>query len=767
MTTPSVRRLPSRAPSVGFARRLSVALLIAVSLCSTVATSAAPLRSDGPNPDASLDLPTGSADPAEPADWPPPIGYTITGLQMPNGLAINPYTNRLYVTSHNNRSVLMINAATMQTLRADFGGISPFGIAVNPVTNKVYAADFVNGDIRVFDGATLNLLTIIPLGNFSEPSLLAVMPSTNQIFVALHRANTFAVIDGAQDRVVYRHRADFAGAWGVAVDDKRQRLFISSRDLRIVHVVRQFPRWAIVGAAWPCDVSRDGSPFALAFNPANDRLYVACAHYNNVDTAVIYHVGEDDRPREIRRVSLPSGGADGGGGVAVDTTTGNAFFSNSLSGSVSVVGGPSNRAIATLRTGVDPFGIAVDPLRGRVYVGDRAGNRIFVFGDQLDATAACLDQSLVWAGDLPTGPSPLAVAVADLDRNGQLDLVVANNGDEERIGDVSILLQRNDGSWQPTVNYAAGLHPVGVVVADFDRDNQLDVAALNQGPGVGRRGTVTLLFGQGNGTFVRRSDFDAGIWPTSIATGDFNRDGRADLVIGNSRYPWDESYMNVLLGVGDGTFRQPMTYPVGTYPTSVAVGDFNRDLHPDIVASICYRNSVNVLLANGAGGFQPAVSYPVGGLPDSYPIGVALGDLNSDGKLDLAVANLFMAQLSVLLGNGDGTFQERRNYLATSGTPSGIALADFNRDATLDVAITESGYPAGQGSLEISLGTRDGAFPLHDWYYQPGDNPMGVAAADINRDGLPDVVTANHGADTVSVMLNRCMSGVFIPLVNR
>lgn len=763
MKTSYVHPFGSRVALAHCARHLAVALLMVAFLANAVASAAPPLPLEGSDPQAPPDL-------ATPSDWPPPLGFTVTGLATPNGLALNPYTNRLYVTSRNNRTVLMVNAATMQTMQQAFGGISPFGIAVNPVTNKVYAADFADDDIRVFDGATLNLLTIISVGGSPQPALLAVMPSTNQIFVALHGANTFAVIDGAQDRLVYVHNVNLAGAWAVAVDDKRQRLFVSSRDSRLVHVVRQFPRWGIVGAAWPCDVARDGSPFALAFNPTNDRLYVACAHHNNVDTAVVYHVGEDDRPREIGRVSLPSGGADGGGGVAVNTTTGNAFFSNSLSGSVSVVGGPSNRAIATLPTGVDPFGVAVDPLRGRVYVGDRAGNRIFVFADQLDATAVCYTQRFVWKGDYPTGPRPWAVAAADLDRNGFLDLVTANKGDDLRIGDVSVLLRRNDGTWQPAINYAAGLHPVDVVVEDFNRDNSLDLAVVNEGPGDNSRGTVTVLLGQGNGSFVRAADFEVGQRPSSLVASDFNRDGKLDLVVANtSPIVAEANSLSVLLGNGDGTFGRRVDYRVGPSPNAVAVGDFSSDLKPDMVATLFYLDSVSVLLGDGTGAFQPAVNYPVGGPPFSAPEAVAIGDLNSDGKPDLAVANGLMWELSVLLGNGNGTFQNCRNF-GPSGRrlPAAIALADFNRDAKLDVAIAEKGEDISMGSLFVWLGGGDGTFP--GWwtdYRELGAYPVDLAIGDFDRDGMPDVATANSGDNTLSIMLNRCMSKEFLPLITR
>lgn len=774
MKTSYVHPFGSRVALAHGARHLAVALLMVAFLANAVASAAPPLPLEGSDPEAPPDTAPAVADLAVPTDWPPPVGFTITGMNKPNGLALNPYTNRLYVTSRSNNTLLMIDATTMQTLQQTTVGPLPFGVAINPLTNKVYVANFANGTISVLDGLNLNLLKTINLGGPSQPTFLATMPSRNLVFVALHGFDSFAVIDGAQDRALAWVGNDSAGTWGIAVDDKRRRAFISSRDGGLIQVIEEFPSqyltWRIAASIRPCDDRPFGSPFALAFNPANDRLYVACAHHNNVDTAAVYHVGEDGRPREIGRSALPSGGADGGGGVAVNTTTGNAFFSNSLSGSVSVVGGPSNRAIATLPTGVDPFGVAVDPLRGRVYVGDRAGNRIFVFADQLDTTAVCYTQRFVWKGDYPTGPRPWAVAAADLDRNGFLDLVTANKGDDLRIGDVSVLLRRNDGTWQPAINYAAGLHPVDVVVEDLNRDNSLDLAVVNEGPGDNSRGTVTVLLGQGNGSFVRAADFEVGLHPSSLAASDFNRDGKLDLVVANtSPIVAEANSLSVLLGNGDGTFGRRVDYRVGPSPNAVTVGDFNSDLKPDMVATLFYLDSVSVLLGDGTGAFQPPVNYPVGGPPVSAPEAVAVGDLNSDAKPDLAVANGLMWELSVLLGNGNGTFQNHRNY-GPSGRrlPAAIALADFNRDAKLDVAIAERGEAFWEGGLLVWLGGGDGTFP--GWwtdYPEPGAYPVDLAIGDFDRDGMPDVATASSGDNTVSIMLNRCMSKGFLPLITR
>src|SRR6266436_6398742 len=150
-------------------------------------------------------------------------------------------------------------------------------------------------------------------------------------------------------------------------------------------------------------------------------------------------------------------------------------------------------------------------------------------------------------------------------------------------------------------------------------------------------------------SFIARRDFTAGYDPISVAVGDFNGDGVPDLVVADRV----SNNVSVLLGNGDGTFQTPVAFATGTRPQSVAVGDFNGDGKLDLVVANEGSNNVSVLLGNGDGAFQAAQNFPAGTNPQS----VAVGDFNGDGKLDLAVANEGSGDVSVLLGNGDGTLQ--------------------------------------------------------------------------------------------------------------
>src|SRR5437867_2555895 len=276
------------------------------------------------------------------------------------------------------------------------------------------------------------------------------------------------------------------------------------------------------------------------------------------------------------------------------------------------------------------------------------------------------------------------MAVGDVNGDGRPDLAVANVNS----GDVSVLLGNGDGTFQPALTFAAGYAPYSVAVGDFNGDGRPDLATI---AGTG----VSVLLGNGDGTFQPALTFAAGNSPFSLAVGDFNGDGRPDLAAANS----GGNFLSVLLGDGEGTVQGAPTFGAGLGPDSVAVGDVNGDGRPDLVVADLGLNTgystVLVLMGNGDGTFQPARDFDVG----TYPISVAVGDVNGDGRPDLAVANSGGNTVSVLLGNGDGTFQSALTFTA-------------------------------------------------------GSYPDSVAVGDVNGDGRPDLATANYNSNDVSVLIN-------------
>ena len=367
--------------------------------------------------------------------------------------------------------------------------------------------------------------------------------------------------------------------------------------------------------------------------------------------------------------------------------------------------------------------------------------------------------------------------------------------------------------FEPPVNYPVNPSPTGIVRGDFNRDGNLDLVVTGCGDSnCTTTGSVIVLLGDGKGRFTRAGQFVAGPPNTTadtIASGDFNRDGTPDLVVVNNAIN-QFGNVSILLGDGVGGFLPPVFYPVGgSTPVWAAVADFNGDRKPDLAISVTTTNSVAVLLGNGDGTFQPAVNYTVG----SGPQGINTGDVNNDGKQDIVSADecgddpeCRKGTVSVLLGNGDGTFQSRLVF-AEGLFPLSIAVANFNGDHNPDLAIANScgtdGTCVSQGSVGIMLGNGDGTFqPVvnypatgygtarvvvgrlnHDSHpdvvalnvqnsdftlllgnsdgsFQPGIDylvgltPIWVAVGNFNRDFAPDLAVANQNANEVSVLLN-------------
>jgi hypothetical protein len=414
------------------------------------------------------------------------------------------------------------------------------------------------------------------------------------------------------------------------------------------------------------------------------------------------------------------------------------------------------------------------------------------------------DGSFSYGGQFTTGDGSTAVVAGDFNKDGRVDLAVVNNGIGTTFnsnlspGNVSLLLGNGDATFQSSRNFPAGFRPTSLASADFNNDGMADVVAGNfsgslqilNGAGGGNfaaaasypidasimgvaigdfnrdgkldlavAGTHTtdgayVLLGNGDGTFSAPSMYLAGVSPSSIAIADLNHDGLLDLVLGNY-ISNAQGTVNVLLGRGDGTFASPLSFPVGKHTTSVAIGDFNADGKPDIVATNFLSGGVTVLLGNGDGSFQKAVSYRTG----SGPRSVAVADLNGDGKLDLVIANSRTEKVSVLIGNGDGTFKKAVNF-AAEHKPNAVAVTDVNGDGKLDVVTTLS-YTAshGNGSMAVLLGNGDGTLQ-EPTYYGTGLLPRSLVVADFNGDGRPDVATGNYTSNSITVLLNPAQSSV-------
>lgn len=336
-----------------------------------------------PAPPAETPAPTPTATPPPtPTPTPePPVEAParIPGLQHPKDIAIDRTTHRVYVTSRDNDRLYIIDGEALRIVDTVKVGDEPWGVAVNPATRKLYVAHYASGDLWVIDTTTLIVLEILRLGG--HPTFVKINEDTDKIVVALHGNGHVAVIDGKTDTLERYSPAGGAGPWGLALNPHLNHVYVGTRDSGTVQVLDANSNFSLTSAKIkPCG-SAGSAPYAMAFNPANNKLYIACSPFHNVRAVAIYQAAANGALVRLAFVAMDEGGEDGGGGVVVNPATDSAFITNSLANTVSVIGGSTDTVLSTLPVSANPFGIAVDGTTGRVFVANRDSSDVFVFID--------------------------------------------------------------------------------------------------------------------------------------------------------------------------------------------------------------------------------------------------------------------------------------------------------------------------------------------------------------------------------------------------
>jgi hypothetical protein len=460
----------------------------------------------------------------------------------------------------------------------------------------------------------------------------------------------------------------------------------------------------------------------------------------------------------------------------------------------SAIAGPSTKSAApsaflvapSIPLGYAPSGVATGDLRqsgrldlvtadydsGKITVFLGAGQGKFVSGVEYDA-----------------GPHPSTVLVADINGDGRPDVLVSNESE----GTMSVLLGSGDGTLQSRQSYSVGFNPAFVAAGDFNGTGNVDVAVagnsgnllaifLNDGNGSLQKpvlrslsktptaltvadfdndghadialantdGTVSILLGKGAGQFRSFADIvvaSGSLKLKSIASGDFNKDGKTDLVVTEP----GQKVVSVLLGKGNGAFSAPASYAVGNEPVSTLIADVNKDGVSDLVVINNQSNTFSVLEGMGDGTFKSSLDFVAG----NAPLAAVAGDFYGSGQIDLAIINHSSQTVSVPSGYGDGTFKAARSYFSgqqpvsiasgvlKAGTKPGLVVANYcGSDLTC----------GSTGNVAVFLRDSSGAYHLSATY-AVGAGPVSVALADVNGDKNLDIVAVNRIDRSVSVLL--------------
>jgi len=334
------------------------------------------------------------------------------------------------------------------------------------------------------------------------------------------------------------------------------------------------------------------------------------------------------------------------------------------------------------------------------------------------------------------GKNPTTITTGDLNHDTFTDLVTTNMGSNT----LSVLLGNGDGTFRDQIQLTVCREPRSLVMGDFNGDSHADVVLACSGGDA-----IAVLLGAGNGRFVEGPQYPVHRTPVAIASDDLNGDRHPDLVVALRN-----DKIKVFLGTGTGEFRHGAQYEYGDTPTSVALSDLNGDGNVDLVVTNGgpMSNAVSVWLGNGDGTFRGPKDYKTG----KRPLGVSFADFNNDRNTDLLVINGERDSFTTFLGNGNATFQPGKDSGADAGPNFGLAR-DFNGDRLVDVAIVN----LQSSDLSILFGKGDGTFEYPPRNYKTKAGPFALSTFRVTTNATeePGLAIADNGEGSVSIFLHR------------
>lgn len=419
-------------------------------------------------------------------------------------------------------------------------------------------------------------------------------------------------------------------------------------------------------------------------------------------------------------------------------------------------GGGNSRFLATLPGAAAAFSETLNTvLAGRrvllraqdgkpatFFVGDRVPIDLAQYSSGLTTPSfiSSASSSLFPESTVATGNDPVSVISADFNRDGNADLAVVNHA----ANSVSILLGNGNGTFNNIGTLPTGNGPAAIVTADFNGDGIPDLAVVNQ-----TDNTVSIFLGNGDGTFALKGTLATGKTPVAILAGQFSNDGYIDLAVVNQ----SDNTVSIFMGNGNGTFQPQLTIATGAAPSAIVTADFNNDANLDLAVTNQNANTISIFLGNGNGTFRSAGTLNTGHTPVALVTGQF--DLENSTNTDLAIVNQGDDTVLLYLGNGDGTFTSGQTFALNSGSSSGskpvaINETDFNADGLPDIAVTDE--DGNSVAVLIGQGNATFATPL---VLQAGNGPLGLASGQFfGTTSATDLAVADSTANELTIIQN-------------
>lgn len=726
------------------------------------------------------------------------IVATVTVGLGAGGLAITPDGAFVYAATTIPNFLSVIATAT-NTLVAQIAPQSPLGVAITPDGAFAYVtASGVLNNIHVIATATnteVATITLDPVQQFSATPYfggVAISPDGAFVYVtgfsAFNHASEVAVIATATNSVVAYIPLPTSEAATIALSPDGAFAYVTSvwnaGFATTVSVIATATN-TVVGTVTGCpievvDPSGTTSPteaLGVAITPDGAFAYVTCTGgpgnlpgavivIRTADNTVVATIpfGANLTSTYVRGVAIsPDGGF---AYVASCQMTSSGQIAN---GSISVISTASNTVVATTPVAPTncPNWIAFTPAATTTSLTAVTPPTAATFGSQVTLTATVSPPGATgtvtfYDGTTVLGDAALSSGVATFTTTlipaGAASLTAryvpaggapyASSVSTSATAETVNAAVADSLAAAPNSPFGVGNLPQSVAVGDFNNDGKADLAVANTGDG-----TLTILLGDGTGNFTATMESPISVGgPVLVAVADFNNDGKPDLAVANT----SSGALTILLGDATGNFTASGgPIQVGGGLVSVVVADFNNDGRPDLAVGNA-GGILTILLGDGTGAFTAA---PESGSNVATGISsLAVADFNNDGIADVAVANFASNNVTILLGQGNGTFLPSGSPIAVGTNPQSIAVGDFKGNGIADLAVANQG----DGTVTVLLGDGTGNFAASGSPITVGTSPISVAVGDFNGDGKLDLAVANEGDGTTAILLGDDI-GAFTP----